>query len=149
MPPPRGAYVQAGLGAVPGAGIQVAYLSLRSFYTREVVLYADVSPSFGGGEGSVQPAASIGASLRILGTLRTVGNTVYGGYDVDVGLRLGPGLLFPFKESREAKNQRFSLFLEPFARLTRRLPSGRLFFAEAGVQRPLFRAGFLFPLGTR
>ena len=135
--------LQVGLGAVPGIGIQAGYVAPRSFYTIEGMLYTDAVPGFSGGEGSVQVSAGIGAALRPLGILRTFGETNYP-YDLDVGLRFGPGLFFAFNETRVSKNQRFSLFLEPFVRFSTRLASGRMVFAEAGIQRPLLRAGLWF-----
>jgi hypothetical protein len=138
---PEGGQLQVGPALIPGFGLQLGYVSLRSFYTREVMSFVDFSPSYGGGEGSVEVAAGFGGALRINGLLRNFGSRTYQGYDIDVGLRLLPGLVFALKESREAKNQRFNLSLEPFLRVSTRVSSGRVFFAEIGTQRPLLRAG--------
>ncbi len=145
-PPGRPRFLQAGVGVVPGGGVQLALVSPRSIITVEGAFYADVTPTFGGGEGSVQFSAGVGGALRPLQLARLLTNTAPTRYDVDFGLRLGPGLFFAFNETRAAKNQRFSLFLEPFLRFTTELASGRTVFAEAGIQRPLLRAGFWFAL---
>jgi len=81
-----------------------------------------------------------------MGIGRTIGNADYRGWDLDVGVRIGPGLLFEFRESRADKNRRFNLFVEPFARVVAR-PGGTTFFAELGGQRPVLRAGFWIPAG--
>ncbi|ARA93952.1 hypothetical protein AWN76_012840 [Rhodothermaceae bacterium RA] len=138
--------LQVGVAALPGIGLQAGYLSPRSWYTREAVLYVDSSPQFAGGEGSVQIAAGIGAAVRILAITRLFSSTLYAGNDLDFGLRFGPGLFFAIDETPADKNQRFSLFLEPFIRYTSAFGGGRQFFAEAGVQRPFLRAGFWFRL---
>lgn len=144
--PGRERWIQSGVGIVPGFGIQSVYVVPRDFYTAEAALYVDATPQFLGGEGSVQTSLGIGGAIRPLGIIRVIGNTPYSGYDLDVGLRFGPALFFAFNETRGTKNQRFSLFLEPFIRLTTMTGGGTVIFAEAGIQRPLFRAGFWIPL---
>ncbi len=141
---PNGRQLQVGLGVVPSAGLQVGYVALRSFYSQEFILTADVSPSYRGGEGNVQLSGSLGGSIRILGIERTLGNAGYRGYDLDVGVRFGPALLFAFHETRFTKNQRFSLFLELFGRFSTTLGDGVTLFAEAGFHRPAFRVGLWF-----
>lgn len=138
--------LQVGLGVLPGVGLEAGYLSPRSWYTREAILYVDSSPQFAGGEGSVQVSAGIGAAIRILAITRLFSNAPYIGNDLDFGLRFGPGLFFAIDETPAEKNQRFSLFLEPFIRYTSTFTGGQQFFAEAGVQRPFLRAGFWFRL---
>ncbi len=140
-----GRYVQGGLAVLPGIGLSVGYVGPRSFYTVEGLLYADASPPFGGRESSLQVSAGLGVALRPLGVLRTIGGASYA-YDVDFGLRFGPSLFFASRTSRARKNQQFSLFLEPFLRFSTRARSGRIFFVEAGTQRPLLRAGLWFRL---
>jgi hypothetical protein len=141
---PLGAHVQAGPAGLPGAGLQVGYVSAKTFYTREINLVADLS-SFRA-DGDVQVAATIGGSVRLLGIGRTIGNARYRGWDVDLGMRIGPGLLFEFRESRAGKNRRFSLFLDPFVRTVARVRRVAL-FAELGVKRPVLRAGFWIAVG--
>ncbi len=143
---PSGGHIQAGVGLLPGFGAQIGYTGARSFYTREVTAFVDITPTFAGGEGSAEVAAGLGGAVRILGIWRTLGNAPYRGYDIDVGLRLVPGVDFAFNESREAKNQRFNLTPDLFVRMVFRLKSNRLLFAEIGVERPKLRAGFWFPL---
>ncbi|GIV58778.1 MAG: hypothetical protein D6746_07825 [Bacteroidetes bacterium] len=141
IPAPEGRHVQIGLGLLPSGGLQVGYVALRSFYTQEFILTGDVAPSFGDGEGNVQVAGGLGGALRLFGFERTLGNADYRGYDLDVGLRLGPALLFSFNETRFTKNQRFSLFVNPFFRFSSSFGTNRLFYAEIGLHRPVFRAG--------
>jgi len=141
---PMGKQVQVGAAGVPGVGLQVGYLAAQNFFTREINLVADLS-SFRS-NGDVQTALAIGGSVRIMGIGRTIGNAYYRGWDLDVGARIGPGLLFEFRESRADKNRRFSLFLEPFVRLVAR-PGATIFYVELGAQRPVLRAGFWIPVG--
>ena len=145
QPAPRGPNLQLGLGLAPGAGLQLGYISAGGFYTREAIFNVDVSPSFWGGDGNIQFSAGFGGAIRILGIGRTIGNTRYNGYDIDVGMRVGPGLLFAFKETLSSKNQRFNLFLAPFTRLVKTLKGGRVLFAEIVIHRPVFRFGFWIP----
>lgn len=138
-------YIQAGAGVLPGVGVQGGYVAPRSFFTVEGVLYVDGSPPFAGGEGSVQLSGGLGGSIRMLGILRAIGSPGYQDRDFDVGLRFGPSLFFTVGESSRGENP-FSLFLEPFLRATSTLGGNRTFFAELGIQRPIFRAGIWFDL---
>lgn len=138
-------FIQAGVGAVPGIGLQGGYVAPRSFFTVEGIVYVDGSPPFAGGEGSVQVSGGLGGAIRILGILRAVGSPGYQGRDFDVGLRFGPSLFFTVGESSRGENP-FSLFLEPFLRATTTFGGERIFFAELGIQRPLVRAGVWFGL---
>ncbi len=141
-----GQYVQGGIGVVPGFGLQGGYVATKSFFTTEGMLLVDVSPQFAGGEGSAQVSLGLGGALRPLSLVRLIGNTGYTDYDLDFGLRVGPALFFAFDETRVTKNQRFSLFLEPYARITSNFKGRRLYFAEIGIQRPLVRVGVWFGL---
>lgn len=138
--------LQIGAGLLPGIGLQGGYVYPRSFYTTEALVYADGSPGFAGGESNLQVSLGLGGSIRPLGIIRTIGSMADNGYDLDIGLRGGPGLFFSSTETRVEKNQRFRLFLEPFIRVTSRLRTRQTFFAELGFQRPLLRAGFWFGL---
>ncbi len=140
---PTGRHLQIGPAFVPDYGLQLGYVSLRSFYTREVVLNFNTSPFRS--DGNVQISGGLGGSIRILGISRTIGNAAYRGFDVDVGLRFGPGLVFAFKETRSSKNQRFSLFGDVFTRLTSTLGRHTVWYLEAGLHNPSFRAGVWFP----
>ena len=133
-------WVQTGLAAIPGLGLQLGYVSPRSFYTVEGVVSADATPSFSGGEGSLQVSLGLGGALRPLGVMQVLGNTRQTAYDVHLGLRLGPSLFFSYGESSRTENP-FSLYLEPYVRLTSRLPSRRTVYAELGLQRPVLRGG--------
>lgn len=133
--------LQLGAAAIPGIGLQGGYVAPRSFYTVEAALYADATPKFSGGEGSLLLSLGLGGAIRPLGLLRMIGNTGYTNYDVDFGLRFGPALFFAFNDTRATKNQSFSLFVDPYLRFTSELKGDRTFFIEAGLQRPLFRAG--------
>lgn len=138
-------FIQAGAGVIPGIGLQGGYVAPRSFFTVEGMLYVDGSPSFAGGQGSVQLSGGLGGAIRILGILRAVGGPGYQNRDFDVGLRFGPSLFFTVGESSRGENP-FSLFLEPFLRATSTLGGNRVFFAELGIQRPVLRAGVWFEL---
>ncbi len=138
-------FAQAGLAGLPGLGLQLGYVGPRSIYTAEVILYTDGSTRLPLGDGTVKVSVGIGGALRPLGIVRVIGNADHS-YDLDVGLRFGPSFLFDTDPTRSDKNQQFSLFLDPFFRFTRRLGSGRILFAELGVQRPSIRAGVWFGL---
>ncbi len=138
-------YLQAGIGAIPGIGIQGGYVAPASFYTVEGILYVDGSPPFAGGQGSIQLSGGLGGAIRILGIVRAVGSPAYDGRDFDIGLRFGPSLFFTVGESSRDENP-FSLFLEPFLRATSTFGGDHIFFAELGIQRPILRAGIWFTL---
>lgn len=142
---PRQAYIQAGAGVIPGIGVQGGYVAPRSFFTVEGILYVNGSPSFAGGQGSVQVSGGLGGAIRVLGIFRTIGGPGYDGRDFDVGLRFGPGLFFTVGESSRSENP-FSLFLEPFLRASSTLGGERIFFAELGIHPPVLRAGIWFEL---
>ncbi|CAM3217071.1 hypothetical protein [Rhodothermus bifroesti] len=143
IPPDEGRFLQLGLAVAPGLGVQVGYVGPRSIYTIEGMSYADASPSFAGGEKSLQLSAAFGAALRLTGMLRTLGNAPLP-YDLDIGLRAGPSLLFTSNETRAQKNQRFGLFLEPFFRAISAFGKRQFFFGEFGLHRPFLRAGLWF-----
>jgi hypothetical protein len=128
-----------GFGALPGVGLQAIYVAPGRMYTREALLLGNVVPR--GREGSVQVAVTIGAALRVVGSLETFGMTRPQRYDVHVGVRVGPGLRFGFDEVRADRNQRFNLVFEPFIRYTRSV--GRMVYVEAGLARPALRVGVL------
>jgi len=140
-----GKYIQAGAGVLPGIGAQGGYVAPASFYTVEGILYVDGTPSFAGGQGSIQVSGGLGGAIRILGIIRAIGSPDEEGGDFDVGLRFGPSLFFAVGESSRDENP-FSLFLEPFLRATSRLGRNHIFFAELGIQRPILRAGIWFAL---
>ncbi len=141
-PRPRHA-MQAGMALVPGLGVQAGYVRTRSLFTIEGILYADTTPRFVGGEGSVIVSGGLGGAIRPLGFPRLIGTADYP-YDFDIGLRFGPSLTFTRGATQAEKNQQFSLFLEPFLRFSSSFSSGRFYFVEAGTLRPLLRAGFFF-----
>ena len=132
--------IQVGLAAVPGAGLVAGYVAPRGFYTVGAMLYADATPSFSGGEGSLLVSLGLGGSIRPLGAARLIANAGDPGYDLDVGIRIGPSLFFPYGESSRKQNP-FSLFLEPFVRVESTLGGTRTMFLEVGIQRPIFRGG--------
>lgn len=129
--------VLLGIGALPGIGMQATYIAAGQMYTREALFYADVSKL--NPRGSTQVAVAIGASMRIVKSLEVLGLSRPRLYDVHLGVRIGPGLLFGFDEERADRNQRFNLVVEPFVRYT--LSRRRLFYIEAGLSRPNVRIG--------
>ncbi len=136
-------YLQMGMAAFPGVGMQLGYVGRRSFYTVEGTLFADGKPSLGEGESTLRVSGGLGAALRPLGVVRTIGNANYP-YDFDFGARFGPSLFFTTGATRADKNQQFSLFLDLFLRFSSRFRNGRIFFLELGTQQPSIRAGLWF-----
>lgn len=136
----RGPHAVVGVGAVPGIGLQTGYVSLRSLYTIEGMLYVDGSPPFAGGQGSIQISGGLGGAVRVLSIMRIIGTPENVDRDFDVGLRFGPSLFFTVGESSREENP-FSLFLEPFLRFSTTLGDSKFYFAELGIQRPFLRAG--------
>lgn len=143
--PLEGPGMQAGLGVLPGVGIQVAYFDAERMYVRDVVFYSHVQPGVFENEGNLQVSGSIGVAARIVGILETVGAISPRLFDVHVGARVGPGLTFAFDESVLEKNQRFSLTLEPVVRLVQGVGQRR-YYIELGIIRPSLRFGMLFSL---
>ena len=139
--------VQTGAAGLPGFGVQAGYVMPRTFYTLDGVLYADLAPPYGEGEGSLLTSLGFGASLRLLGLFNTFGDERYEGSHLDLGLRFGPSLRFRLDdETLQDKNTRFGLFLDTFVRFTTQLGNGRTVYGELGTQRPHLRAGLWFDL---
>ena len=136
-------FLQTGVAVLPGVGLQFGYVGRHSFYTVEGTLFADGQPSLGEGESTLRVSGGLGAALRPLGVVRTIGNANYP-YDVDFGARFGPGLFFTTGATRADKNQQFSLFLDLFLRFSSHFSNGRIFFVELGTQQPSIRAGLWF-----
>ena len=137
--------LQMGLGGLPGAGVQVGYVTARSFFTVESQLYVEgVLPSFG--EGNVHFSAGFGGAIRLFGLSRLLGSPAWyvDVFDVDLGLRLGPSLAFAENETPADRNKRFSLFLEPFLRIAPSVAEDWALFVEVGPQRPVVRIGALW-----
>lgn len=135
-------YVGGGFG--PGfGGVIEGTDPVFSVFTREIVLYADYVPRVVvGGSGRLVTAVGIGGSLRALRVADVVRNRDPGALDVDLGIRIGPSFYTAFfEETAESRSRAFSVMLDPFARVTLRRGSGRVFFAEVGPQSPSFRAG--------
>ena len=144
-PRPQERVVQLGVAAIPGAGAVAGYVLPRGFYTIGAILYADATPRFSGGEGSLLVSLGIGGSIRPLGVVRMIANAGDGTYDLDLGVRVGQSLFFPYGESSRRRNP-FSLFIEPFVRVTSELNGDRTYFVEVGIQRPILRAGLWLSL---
>lgn len=84
----------------------------------------------------------VGGAVRALRVVDLVRNRNPGALDIDLGIRIGPSFYTAFfQQSAESKSRAFSVMLDPFARVTLRRSSNRVFFAEAGTQSPSFRAG--------
>lgn len=144
MQPGQG-YLQAGLGVIPGIGLQGAYVQSRALYTIEGALYVDFTPPFADGEGSVQLSGAVGGALRAFGIVRALGGPSQSNSDLDIGFRLGPSLVFALGESTRTENP-FSLFLEPYGRFSTELTPDRTAFVELGLQRPILRIGLIFEM---
>ncbi len=134
-------YVGAGIG--PGVGgVAMGTDPVLSVFTREVAVYADYVPRVTGGSGRLVTAVGVGGAVRALRVLDLVQNRNPGAFDVDLGIRIGPSFYTAFfDQTAESKSRAFSVMLDPFARVTLRRSSNRVFFAEVGTQSPSFRAG--------
>lgn len=130
--------LQAGLAAGPGAGVQLNYVSVHSVYTVETAFYGELQPRRS--RTSVVASGGVGVSFRPLGALRVVGQADFG-YDLDLGVRFGPSLLFRHRATRSDKNKQFRLFLDPFLRVVKPRSGGGAFYAEVGPLRPVLRLG--------
>jgi hypothetical protein len=133
--------IQLGAGALPAVGLQAGYLDAGDIFTREATVYGHLRPRFRSDEEELQVSAGIGVGLRIIGGLETMTLIYPRIWDIHVGMRFGPSLVFRRNETEAEQNRRFSLFLDPYARFTL-TPRGRqTYFLEAGVQKPAIRAG--------
>ncbi|MDT0630166.1 hypothetical protein RQM47_03395 [Rubrivirga sp. S365] len=139
-----------GVGALPGVGV-VAFgtAPVVDVFTRELVLYADYVPRVTGGAGRLETAVGLGGAVRALRIVEIVRDSDPGPLDLDLGLRIGPSFYTAFfEQSAESRSRAFSVMLDPFARGTLRLPSGRVVFAELGAQSPSLRVGLSTALGA-
>jgi len=137
---PRGHYVQAGVSAASGWGINVGSVSAKTLYTREIQIVSNLEPAFRRTSDQINVMALVGFSVRVFGFERLLGNVPYRGYDIDVGFRAGPGLSFSSRDTRVDKNKRFVLVVEPMIRFSRALAYG-VFFVEGGTVSPHLRVG--------
>ena len=135
--------VYVGVGAVPGVGgVALGTAPVLDVFTREVAVYADYVPRVTGGAGRLRTAVGIGGAVRAFRLYEIVRDSDPGALDVDLGLRVGPTFYTAFfEQSAQSRSRAFSVMLDPFARGTLRLGSGRVVFAEAGAQSPSFRVG--------
>ena len=143
---PEGEYVQVGAAISPGYGISAGILSVHSIYTREIQIISDLKPVFIDRGEQARVAALAGVSLRLLGVERLIGYGGYRGFDVDIGLRTGPGLSFSTRDTRVDKNRRFVLLVEPYVRFSHALSNTGALIVEAGTASPYFRLGVWIPL---
>ena len=141
---PRGTYIQVGPAFASGIGLNVGAASAKTLYTREIQFITDLQPVFSGPEDQARIAALIGFSIRVFGFERLLGNAAYRGFDIDVGLRVGPRLTFSTRDSRFDKNRRFLLVAEPMVRFTR-ATARFIGFAELGTDSPHARIGIWIP----
>lgn len=137
--------VQLGVAGAPSVGLQFGFIPQRRFYNIETISHASYRPPFFGGDHNLYFSAGFGASLRIMGVVDFVRDDPTP-YDVDVGLRLGPGLQFKPNETLADRNRRFFLFLEPFVRYAFQMEGGQILFAELGAQQPFLRVGIWLSL---
>jgi len=134
-------YLGAGVG--PGVGgVAAATQPVLTVFTREAVVYADYVPRVTGGSGRLLTAVGVGGAVRLVRVLDVAQNRSPGAVDLDLGIRVGPSFYTAFfEQSAESRSRAFSVMLDPFARLTVRRASNRVFFAEVGTQSPSLRAG--------
>jgi len=134
-----GQQLQVGIAGWPGIGIQVAYIDSRTVYSLETVLQIDYDPF--ATRSMLHVAGSAGVALLPLNIWRTIGQADYG-YDLDLGMRLGPRIVFVDNPTRADKNQQFGLFIDPFLRFRWRTSAlARFWYFEVGATRPVLRVG--------
>ncbi len=138
---PEGIFVQAGLAGAGGYGAAIGLVGARRMHTREAHLVAELDPLLRKSTEQIRLALLLGASLRLFGVERTVGNVAYRGYDVDLGVRAGPALSFSTRDNTVARNSRFSLLIEPSVRISHRRPEGRVWYVDLGTIKPAIRIG--------
>ena len=134
-------HIQTGLGLWRGVGVHLVHIQVRSTYTLEISTSIDTE--FWQDRNPIYLSSGLGAALRPLGMLREIGQADYP-YDIYVGVRFGPALIFQKNPTRAEKNRQFGLFLDPFLRYIK--PFGeRVAFIEIGSQRPSLRLGIWIP----
>lgn len=104
-------------------------------------MLADIDPLVRDVEGRARVVLMPGMSVRLFGFERLIGGAAYRGFDMDIGLRAGPGLSFNTDESAADRNRRFELVLEPFVRLTTAQSRSVAWMLELGSTRPAARFG--------
>lgn len=132
--------LQIGPGVWPGLGAQLGVVRPRTIYALEAILYLDGRLGPGNRRSSLQVSGGFGAALRPLGIVRAIGNAEYA-YDVYLGIRFGPSLLFMARPTRSDKNRQFSLFLDPYVRFCTRFLRRQTAFVELGAIKPSLRFG--------
>lgn len=138
---PFGPHLQAGATVFDGIGVTAGMVDARTLYTREVHLLTDLEPILRRSQEQGRVALLLGVGLRLYGFERLIGGVGYRGFDLDIGLRVGPGLSFSTRDTRIARNRRFALVLEPNVRLSGAIHPNRALFVEAGTTRPNVRFG--------
>lgn len=142
--PPAPRYFQLGLGLLPGAGIQTGYVVPNGMITLEGAFYARIKPDFSEGQGDFLLTFGLGSALRISRALIDFDLIEPLAYDVDFGARLGPSFVIPYNHPEPIDRTRvFSLFFEPFTRVSRAYQNGWTVYAEIGLQSPIIRGGLL------
>lgn len=141
VPEPWGSYVQATLSTMGGNGLQVGIANVRTVYIREVLVLADLDPLFRDTDRRSRVVLLPGVSVRLFGFERLIGGAAYRGFDIDLGLRAGPGLAFDTEETSAEKDRRFELVVEPFVRLTTAQSRNVAWLLELGSTRPALRFG--------
>ena len=142
---PGGRHLQIGASAGGGIGLEFGNLAVRTVYTRELVLLADLEPLFANTDRQIRVAILPGAAIRIFGFERLIGNAAYRGFDIDAGVRAGPAIAFSKDESEGEANRRFELVVDPFARVYWASKRSVSWYFEIGTTRPAFRIGIWIP----
>jgi hypothetical protein len=144
---PATQFLQIGLAAGPGAGVQAGIaLPAVTVLTQEGVLYVDYRLG-AREEQRLLVGLGVGGSVRVLRILYIIFDYAPGPFELDAGLRFGPSFAFSFiEETAATKARQFRLFADPFVRATAELQTGRLLFAELGVQPGSLRAGLVIAL---
>jgi hypothetical protein len=144
---PATRFLQAGATVGPGLGVQAGLaLPAVTIFTQEAALYLDYR--FGQAEEQrLLAALGIGGSIRVMRILYIILDYAPGPVELDAGFRFGPSFAFSFTEQTAAtRTRQFRLFVDPFARGTIELTSGRLLFLELGTQPGSLRSGILISI---
>ena len=145
----RDARVYGGVGVGEGIGaVLIGASPVLDVFTREAALTLTYrSGATDADAGRIVGAASVGVGVRLLRLASIARSRGIPSGDVDVGVRLGPSFALALGAQTEAQRARaFSVFADPFVRVTRRLRETDA-FVELGPHSPTLRLGVSARLG--
>ena len=139
----RDARVYAGAGVGEGiGGVLIGASPVLDVFTREAALTLVYrSGATDTDAGRLVGAGSIGVGLRLLRLASIARSRGIPSGDVDVGVRIGPSIALALGAQSDAQRARaFSVFADPFVRVSRRLRETDA-FVELGPHSPTLRLG--------